>query len=70
MKSIELFGPTIVAGEVRHAYENPITVSNREALRLKTSGVLASDPVDAPGYDPVEDPVVESSSEDDHEPQA
>lgn len=69
MKSIELFGPTIVAGRVRHAYENPITVSNREASRLKTSGVLASDPVDAPGEDPVEDPVAGASESDDSEPQ-
>jgi hypothetical protein len=54
MKSITLFGPTIVMGKVRHAYENPLVVSNREATRLKTAGVLASDPEDAAGDDPVE----------------
>ncbi len=52
MKYITLFGPTIVMGKVRHAHENPLTVSNREASRLRTAGVLAGDPQDAAGDDP------------------
>jgi hypothetical protein len=54
MKSVTLFGATIVSGAVRRPYENPLTVSNREAARLKTAGVLASEPEDAAGDDPVE----------------
>ena len=49
MKKIMIFGPTIVAGAVRHAYENPLTVSNNEASRLVLAGVLAGDPEDAEG---------------------
>ncbi len=49
MKKIMIFGPTIVAGAVRHAYENPLTVSNKEASRLVLAGVLAGDPEDAEG---------------------
>lgn len=49
MKKIMIFGPTIVAGAVRHAYENPLTVSNKEASRLVLAGVLADDPEDAEG---------------------
>lgn len=54
MKSIILTGPTIVGGEVRRPYENPLTVSNREAGRLVKADVLAEEPVDAAGEDPVE----------------
>ncbi len=55
MKKITLFGPTIVAGEVRHAYENPLTVTNKEAARLYAAGVLAGEPVDTDGEDPAEE---------------
>lgn len=57
MKKITLFGPTIVevAGEraVHHPFENPLTVTNAEALRLEAAGVLAGEPEDAAGDDPV-----------------
>lgn len=49
MKTITIFGPTIVAGAVRHPYENPLTVSNKEASRLVLAGVLAGEPQDAEG---------------------
>ncbi len=49
MKKIMIFGPTIVAGAVRHAFENPLTVSNKEASRLVLAGVLAADPEDTEG---------------------
>lgn len=49
MKKIMIFGPTIVAGAVRHAFDNPLTVSNKEASRLVLAGVLAGDPEDADG---------------------
>jgi len=49
MKKIMIFGPTIVAGAVRHTFENPLTVSNKEASRLVLAGVLAGDPEDAEG---------------------
>lgn len=68
MKIIKLFGPTIVDGVVRHPYENPLTVSNREAARLLASGVLPEDPEDAPGGAPepvdeqVDKPVAASES--------
>lgn len=55
MKKITLFGPTIVAGEVRHPYDNPLTVTNKEAARLLAAGVLDGEPVDTAGEDPVED---------------
>jgi hypothetical protein len=58
MKKITLFGPTIVvvAGEsgIHHPYENPLTVTNAEAARLVAAGVLASDPEDTEGEDPVD----------------
>lgn len=56
MKKIMLFGPTIVAGAIRHPYENPLTVTNKEAARLVAAGVLAADPQDTDGEDPVEPP--------------
>lgn len=59
MKKITLFGPTIVNGAVRHPYENPLTVTNKEAARLFDSGVLAAEPADADGDDPVEDDPVD-----------
>ncbi len=49
MKKITLFGPTIVAGAVRHPFEGPLTVSNKEASRLVLAGVLAGEPEDADG---------------------
>lgn len=49
MKKIMIFGPTIVAGAVRHAFDNPLTVSNKEASRLVLAGVLSADPEDAEG---------------------
>jgi hypothetical protein len=52
MKKIMIFGPTIVAGAVRHAYENPLTVSNKEASRLVLAGVLSGEPEDADGDHP------------------
>ena len=58
MKIITLIGPTSVtiAGEnaVRRPYEGALTVTNKEAARLQAAGVLAADPVDAEGDDPVE----------------
>ncbi|WP_294312749.1 hypothetical protein [uncultured Sphingomonas sp.] len=58
MKTITLIGPTsvTVAGEmaVRRPYEGPLTVTNKEAARLQAAGVLAADPVDADGVDPVD----------------
>ncbi len=58
MKTITLIGPTSVtiAGEstLRRPYEGPLTVTNKEAARLQSAGVLAADPVDADGVDPVE----------------
>lgn len=49
MKKITLFGPTIVAGAVRHPFEGPLTVSNKEASRLVLAGVLSGDPEDVDG---------------------
>ncbi|MES3152529.1 hypothetical protein [Sphingomonas faeni] len=49
MKKITIFGPTIVAGEIRHPHEGAITVSNKEASRLALAGVLAGDAEDAEG---------------------
>ncbi|WP_380787239.1 hypothetical protein [Sphingomonas sp. R86521] len=58
MKTITLLGPTIVDGKVRHLFEGPLTVSNKEASRLVLAGVLAGEPQDAEG-----------DHEDDREPQ-
>ncbi|KQN33614.1 hypothetical protein [Sphingomonas sp. Leaf38] len=49
MKKIMIFGPTIVAGAVRHTFENPLTVSNKEASRLVLAGVVTGDPEEAEG---------------------
>jgi hypothetical protein len=58
MKSITLIGPTIttVGGktDVRRPYEGPLTLTNKEAERLRAAGVLAGEPIDADGDDPVE----------------
>lgn len=69
MKKITLFGPTIVtvAGEsaVHHPHENPLTVTNAEATRLNDAGVLACDPEDTDGVDPVEEaPAVDQTGSD------
>ncbi|KQM65792.1 hypothetical protein ASE75_06055 [Sphingomonas sp. Leaf17] len=59
MKTVTIFGPTIVNGEVRHPHEGPLTISNREAARLVQGGVLKDPPLDADGEhaDDVEPPV-------------
>ncbi len=58
MKTITLIGPTsvTVAGstDLRRPYEGALTVTNKEAERLKAAGVLAGEPADADGDDPVE----------------
>jgi hypothetical protein len=58
MKTITLIGPTSVTvggkADLRRPYEGPLTVTNKEAERLKAAGVLAGEPVDADGDDPIE----------------
>jgi hypothetical protein len=58
MKTITLIGPTSVTvgdkADLRRPYEGPLTITNKEAERLKAAGVLAGEPIDADGDDPVE----------------
>lgn len=60
MKNVTLFGPTIVMGDIRHPHENPLIVSNREAARLKSAGVLASEPEEVASDKPA-DPAPETA---------
>lgn len=48
MKIVSLATPAILEGALRYPVENPFTVSDTEATRLKDAGVLDGDPEDLP----------------------
>ncbi|WP_347270990.1 hypothetical protein [Rhizorhabdus histidinilytica] len=48
MKIVSLAVPAILEGALRYPVENPLTVSDTEATRLKDAGVLDGEPEDLP----------------------
>jgi hypothetical protein len=49
MKIVNLIGPAVIAGAVRYPIENPLTVTDEQAVQLKDSGRLDGEPEDPDG---------------------